>query len=189
MAASKPGYINSYVGFPSFFGAPIIGREDVKEGMTVVAGVPIDEGINIGRKGARFGPRGIREGTYKYRDGAGDGGRPYDGRPGQRHGIPVQGGWAAGGYRGPGHIATGHNGDDGGGGVGGERYRASGRAAGDPGRRPLRVLSGFSRVCEGNVGEAVEPSNPGICTSTATPTSGTSSRRGAVTTTAPRRGG
>ena len=67
MAVSKPGYINSYVGFPSFFGAPIIGREEVKEGMTVVAGVPIDEGINIGRKGARFGPRGIREGTYKYR--------------------------------------------------------------------------------------------------------------------------
>ena len=67
MAVTKPGYINSYVGFPSFFGAPIIGRDEVKEGMTVVAGVPIDEGINIGRKGARFGPRGIREGTYKYR--------------------------------------------------------------------------------------------------------------------------
>ena len=29
--------------------------------------IAIDQGINLGRQGARFGPRGIREGSYKYR--------------------------------------------------------------------------------------------------------------------------
>ena len=67
MEGPKGEYINSYVGFPTFFNAPIIGLDDIEEGMTVVAGVPIDQGINLGRLGARFGPRGIREGSYKYR--------------------------------------------------------------------------------------------------------------------------
>ena len=54
-------FVSPYAGFPSFFQAPIIGPELVQEGMTVVAGVPIDHGIVIGRPGARYGPRGIRE--------------------------------------------------------------------------------------------------------------------------------
>ncbi|MFQ5875398.1 MAG: agmatinase family protein [Dehalococcoidia bacterium] len=67
MAVAQREYINYHVGFPSFFKAPIIGLEEIKEGMPVIAGVPIDQGINIGRTGARLGPRGIREASYKYR--------------------------------------------------------------------------------------------------------------------------
>ena len=59
--------ITTYAGFPSFFHAPIIDVEQVQEGMTVVAGVPIDHGIPIGRPGARYGPRGIREASMLSR--------------------------------------------------------------------------------------------------------------------------
>ena len=41
--------------------------DDVKEGMAVVAGAPIDNGILFPRPGARFGPRSIRESTLMYR--------------------------------------------------------------------------------------------------------------------------
>src|SRR5207249_2773926 len=51
----------SYVGIPSFFQAPVIEPARVQEGMTVVAGVPIDQGIIVVKPGARFGPRAIRE--------------------------------------------------------------------------------------------------------------------------------
>ena len=59
--------VTSYTGFPSFFGAPIVDVDQVKEGMTVVSGVPIDHGIVISRPGARFGPRGIREASMRSR--------------------------------------------------------------------------------------------------------------------------
>ena len=63
----KKQLITSYAGFPSFFNAPIMKTEDVREGMTIVAGVPIDHGIVIGRPGARYGPRGIREASMLSR--------------------------------------------------------------------------------------------------------------------------
>ena len=60
-------FITSYTGIPSFFQAPIIEPNQVKEGMTVVAGVPMDLGTVIARPGARYGPRGIREASLMYR--------------------------------------------------------------------------------------------------------------------------
>ena len=60
-------FLTTYVGIPTFFNAPHIGLEDVKEGMAVVAGAPIDNGILFPRPGARFGPRSIRESTLMYR--------------------------------------------------------------------------------------------------------------------------
>lgn len=50
-----------YVGIPSFFQAPVITPAEVRPGMTVVAGVPIDQGIVLAKPGSRFGPRAIRE--------------------------------------------------------------------------------------------------------------------------------
>jgi agmatinase len=50
-----------YVGIPSFFQAPVIEPTGITDGMTVVAGVPIDQGIVFSKPGARFGPRAIRE--------------------------------------------------------------------------------------------------------------------------------
>lgn len=50
-----------YVGVPTFFQAPLAGLEAVREGTTVIAGVPIDQGIVLAKPGARFGPRAIRE--------------------------------------------------------------------------------------------------------------------------------
>jgi agmatinase len=49
------------VGIPSFFQAPVIAPAEVRPGMTVVAGVPIDQGIVLAKPGSRFGPRAIRE--------------------------------------------------------------------------------------------------------------------------------
>jgi arginase family enzyme len=49
------------VGTPSFFQAPIGDIEDVRSGMIVFAGAPIDQGIIMSKPGARFGPRAIRE--------------------------------------------------------------------------------------------------------------------------------
>lgn len=58
-----------YGGLVSFFRLPGIEFDDIKEGMAVVAGVPIDNGIYGGRVGARFGPRAIRESSLFSRAG------------------------------------------------------------------------------------------------------------------------
>ena len=50
-----------YMGIPTFFQAPFIAPSDIEEGMTVVAGVPIDQGVIMAKPGARYGPRKIRE--------------------------------------------------------------------------------------------------------------------------------
>jgi agmatinase len=50
-----------YVGIPSFFQSPVVEPTAIREGMTVVTGVPIDQGIVLAKPGARFGPRAIRE--------------------------------------------------------------------------------------------------------------------------------
>ena len=50
-----------YGGLVSFFRTPGIEVEQIKEGMAIVAGVPIDNGIVFVRQGTRFGPRAIRE--------------------------------------------------------------------------------------------------------------------------------
>ena len=60
-------FITDYVGIPTFYNAPQIKLEDVKEGMAVVAGAPIDMGILFMRPGTRFGPRSIREASLMYR--------------------------------------------------------------------------------------------------------------------------
>ncbi len=60
-------FITDYVGIPTFYNAPQIGLEDVREGMAVVAGAPIDMGILFPRPGARYGPRSIREASLMYR--------------------------------------------------------------------------------------------------------------------------
>ena len=56
-----------YAGPVSFFRTPNIEFDQVKEGMAVVAGVPIDNAITFGRTGARFGPRAIREISMRSR--------------------------------------------------------------------------------------------------------------------------
>lgn len=60
-------FITSYSGFSSFFQAPIKEPDQVQEGMTVIAGVPIDQGVVTARPGARYGPRGIREASLMLR--------------------------------------------------------------------------------------------------------------------------
>ena len=60
-------FIASYAGFTSFFNAPIIKLDQIKEGMAVIAGVPMDLGIVFARMGARLGPRGIREVSLQSR--------------------------------------------------------------------------------------------------------------------------
>ena len=50
-----------YGGLVSFFRAPTVAVDRITEGMAVIAGVPIDNGIPFDRPGARYGPRGIRE--------------------------------------------------------------------------------------------------------------------------------
>ena len=50
-----------YGGLVSFVRAPGIEFHEATEGLAVVAGVPIDNGIPLGRVGARFGPRAIRQ--------------------------------------------------------------------------------------------------------------------------------
>ena len=56
-----------YGGLVSFFRTPGIEFDQIKEGMAVVAGVPIDNAIPTGRVGARFGPRAIREMSMRGR--------------------------------------------------------------------------------------------------------------------------
>ena len=56
-----------YAGLVSFFRTPAIEFDQVKEGMAVIAGVPIDNAIPTGRVGARFGPRAIREASMRGR--------------------------------------------------------------------------------------------------------------------------
>ena len=58
-----------YGGLVSFFRLPAIEFSDIREGMAVIAGVPIDNGIYGGRLGARLGPRGIREASMFFRAG------------------------------------------------------------------------------------------------------------------------
>ena len=59
-----------YYGGPvSFFRAPAIEFDQISDGMAVVSGVPIDNGIYAGRVGARFGPRAIREASLHNRVG------------------------------------------------------------------------------------------------------------------------
>ena len=60
-------YIAPYVGFPSFFRAPMGDLEQIGEKMAVVLGVPMDMGIVLARPGARYGPRAIREASHFYR--------------------------------------------------------------------------------------------------------------------------
>ena len=50
-----------YGGLVSFFRTPGIEIHEATEGLAVVAGVPIDNGIPVGRVGTRFGPSAIRE--------------------------------------------------------------------------------------------------------------------------------
>ena len=59
----------NYAGLVSFFRAPGIEFDQIREGMAVVAGVPIDNGIPSGRVGTRFGPRAIRESSLSSRSG------------------------------------------------------------------------------------------------------------------------
>jgi arginase family enzyme len=56
-----------YAGIPTFFQAPYAEMDAVREGMTVVAGVPIDQGIITAKPGTRFGPRAIREASLMPR--------------------------------------------------------------------------------------------------------------------------
>lgn len=58
-----------YAGLVSFFRLPAIEFDDIGDGMAVIAGVPIDNGIYGGRPGARFGPRAIREASMFFRAG------------------------------------------------------------------------------------------------------------------------
>lgn len=58
-----------YGGLVSFFRTPGIEYDQIQEGMAVVAGVPIDNGIPTGRSGARYGPRAIRESSLSGRTG------------------------------------------------------------------------------------------------------------------------
>ena len=60
-----------YGGLVSFYRAPGIEFDQVEEGMAVIAGVPIDNGIPMFRVGARFGPRALREASlmFRYRPG------------------------------------------------------------------------------------------------------------------------
>ena len=60
-------FVAPYVGFPSFYKAPITDRESVQEGMAVVAGVPMDQGVTLTRTGTRYGPRAIRESSLFFR--------------------------------------------------------------------------------------------------------------------------
>ena len=57
-----------YGGLVSFLRTPGIELQDAKEGMAVVAGVPIDNGIPTGRAGTRYGPRAIREASLSVPD-------------------------------------------------------------------------------------------------------------------------
>ena len=56
-----------YGGLVSFFRAPGIEFDQITEGLAVVAGVPIDNGIPYGRGRTRFGPRAIREASMRER--------------------------------------------------------------------------------------------------------------------------
>jgi agmatinase len=55
------GPLPYYGGLVSFYRAPGIELDQIREGMAVVAGVPIDSGIPTGRSGARYGPRAVRQ--------------------------------------------------------------------------------------------------------------------------------
>jgi arginase family enzyme len=56
-----------YVGIPSFFQCPVVEADAIRNGMAVVTGVPIDQGIVFGKPGTRFGPRAMRESSTSSR--------------------------------------------------------------------------------------------------------------------------
>jgi arginase len=56
-----------YVGIPSFFQCPVVEADAIRNGMAVVTGVPIDQGIVFGKPGTRFGPRAMRESSTASR--------------------------------------------------------------------------------------------------------------------------
>ncbi len=56
-----------YVGIPSFFQCPVVEPERIRDGMAVVMGVPIDQGIVFGKPGTRYGPRAMRESSTSSR--------------------------------------------------------------------------------------------------------------------------
>ena len=60
-------FVAPYAGLPSFYKAPVVDAKDIEEGMAVVAGVPMDQGVVLTRTGARYGPRAIREASLFYR--------------------------------------------------------------------------------------------------------------------------
>ena len=60
-------FVAPYAGLPTFYKAPVADVEAVEEGMAVVAGVPMDQGVVLTRTGTRYGPRAIREASLFYR--------------------------------------------------------------------------------------------------------------------------
>jgi arginase family enzyme len=59
--------LTSYMGIPTFFSAPHIDIDQIEPEMTVVAGVPIDQGGIQVPPGARYGPRAIRSASLVSR--------------------------------------------------------------------------------------------------------------------------
>ena len=55
-----------YEGIPTFFRAPYVGVEELSPGDIAVVGAPFDASITVGRPGARYGPRAIREASCHY---------------------------------------------------------------------------------------------------------------------------
>lgn len=55
-----------YEGIASFFRAPIGGVDDLRKGGIGVIGAPFDGSITLGRPGARYGPKAVREGSLYW---------------------------------------------------------------------------------------------------------------------------
>jgi agmatinase len=51
----------SYQGIPTFFRSPYVGIDQIQRGDIAVLGAPFDGSVTLGRPGARFGPRAVRE--------------------------------------------------------------------------------------------------------------------------------
>lgn len=61
----KPFTDPAYAGIATFLRAPAITPDDLREGDIAIAGIPFDTTCGS-RQGARFGPRGIREGSLHF---------------------------------------------------------------------------------------------------------------------------